>query len=197
MRITELVREVHKNAVSKGWWEEDRSFAEIISLIHSEVSEALEDYRNGLSPTTVWYEKPSDTSGVGYQAGYQASPEYKPCGIPSELADICIRIFDAAGRYNWGPRLEAATVESLKRRFQSDEKYNSFPEYLTSIHFDLSQAWNYRARGSERLAIVCLCHALNEVRYVAAKYNIDLNQAIAEKMAYNATRPYRHGGKVI
>ncbi|MEK5477525.1 hypothetical protein NYE70_11330 [Paenibacillus sp. FSL R5-0407] len=193
--ISELVREAHKNAVSKGWWEEDRSFGEIIALIHSEGSEALEDFRNGAEPHATWYEK---KTGTEIRLATEPVDEtWKPCGIPSELADICIRIFDTAGRYNWGSRLEASAIESIERCFKSDEKYNSFPEHLTSIHFDLSQAWNYRARGSERLAIACLGHALNGVRCVAAKYNIGLDQAIAEKMAYNATRPHRHGGKVL
>ncbi|MGK9252391.1 hypothetical protein KXR95_12675 [Paenibacillus humicus] len=107
--INDLVDAAHKNAVAKGWWDEERSFGEIVALIHSEASEALEDFRNGHAPTKVWYE-----GGV------------KPCGIPSELADIVIRVFDACGRYG-----------------------------------------------------------------------IDLESAIAEKMAYNATRPIRHGGKKL
>lgn len=119
--INYLVNEAHCNAVDKGWWEEDRSFGEIIALIHSEASEALEDYRNGSKPDEMWYQHKVD--GV---TDSQLTHEHKPCGIPSELADIVIRVFDACGRYG-----------------------------------------------------------------------IDLEQAIAEKMAYNATRPQRHGGKAL
>lgn len=190
--INELVREAHSNAVCKGWWEEDRSFAEIISLIHSEGSEALEDYRNRKGINEVWYENPS---GHGWST--QTGEFQKPCGIPSELADICIRIFDAAGRFNWGPQLEASATESIDRCYEMESKYESFPEHLTSIHFDISQAWYAYEMGSERSAVDKLGHVLNGVRFVSAKYNIDLDRAIAEKMAYNATRPHRHGGKVL
>ena len=43
MIINEFVQEVHQNAVAHGWWETERDPAEIIALIHSEWSEALEN----------------------------------------------------------------------------------------------------------------------------------------------------------
>lgn len=45
MTISELQQEVHQTAKEHGWWEEPPSFPEIIALIHSEASEALEEYR--------------------------------------------------------------------------------------------------------------------------------------------------------
>lgn len=48
--LSELVKDIHQNAVKHGWWEEERSFGEIIALCHSELSEALEEYRKGNQP---------------------------------------------------------------------------------------------------------------------------------------------------
>lgn len=42
-----MQREVHETAIAKGWWDEGRGHGEIIALIHSELSEALEAIRNG------------------------------------------------------------------------------------------------------------------------------------------------------
>lgn len=131
-QISYLVNVAHSNAVNKGRYDESRSFGDIISLIHSELSEALEDHRNGRGFTETWYEF-KDVDGKTFESNlseWQYAPgEWmpgKPCGIPSELADAVIRIFDACGHYG-----------------------------------------------------------------------IDLEYAIRGKMAYNATRPNRHGGKVL
>lgn len=76
-----LVREAHQNAIDKGVYEEPITFGELIALVHSELSEALEEHRNGR----------------GFRGFYFEGE--KPCGIPIELADAVIRIFDACGYY--------------------------------------------------------------------------------------------------
>ena len=47
MLIRDLTAMIHQNAKDHGWWDEERSLYEVIALIHSEWSEALEEARNG------------------------------------------------------------------------------------------------------------------------------------------------------
>lgn len=90
--INILAFEAHKNAVEHGWWEEERSVGEIIALMHSELSEALEYARK--NPNA-----PSDHI-----------PDFT--GIEEELADVIIRIFDYAGKEDL--RLGEAIFEKMK-----------------------------------------------------------------------------------
>jgi NTP pyrophosphatase (non-canonical NTP hydrolase) len=81
--IRKLSKEIHENAREKGWWPEGdddvNNIPEKIALVHSELSEALEEYRNHRIPDGIYMDNPS-----------------KPEGFGIELADAVIRIFDLA-----------------------------------------------------------------------------------------------------
>jgi NTP pyrophosphatase (non-canonical NTP hydrolase) len=110
--IKTLMQIIRKNNEEKGWRSDGPElFMEKMMLIVSEISEAVEEFRDG---------KPLD------QIFYGPGNPPKPLGIPIEIADAIIRILD----------------------------------------------W---------------CEA----------NNIDIEEALLQKMEYNESRPYRHGGKKV
>jgi NTP pyrophosphatase (non-canonical NTP hydrolase) len=71
--INLLVEEAHTTAVEHGWWDNPRPILELICLMHCELSEAAEAYRNSEGDDR----------------------------IVEELADVLIRIFDLCGSRDW------------------------------------------------------------------------------------------------
>ena len=101
--FNELAWEIHKNAMDHGWWEENRSFPEIVALCHSELSEALEEYRNGRpmvycvnSVCEILRSRGTSEDICCNVCGFRDG-KTKPEGIATEMADCIIRILDWAG----------------------------------------------------------------------------------------------------
>jgi NTP pyrophosphatase (non-canonical NTP hydrolase) len=87
-------KEVHQCAIDKGWWDRERPIPELLCLLHSEVSEALESYRNNVSEGD------------------------KHC-LSEELADLVIRIWDMAEALN----IDIAMAVNKKHKFNLKRPY--------------------------------------------------------------------------
>ena len=100
-----VAQDVHANAVDKGFWpEEGRNDGEMLALIHSEISEALEAIRAGNPPD-------------------DKIPEFT--GVEVELADAVIRIMDMAIARQWrvAEAIEAKMAFNKTRAFKHGKAF--------------------------------------------------------------------------
>lgn len=146
--LNDLAVQVYENSRSKGFWPEnprERHPAEVLMLVVTEVAEAMEDVRDGRDLdklVTTWMSGPDTQSATFemssrdkntyrvYQGGQRelmddtkwAELGYvgKPDGVPSELADIIIRVLDACAA--WGVDID----EAVRRKME----YNAGREHM-------------------------------------------------------------------
>lgn len=195
MRMNDFAKEVHQNAVEHGWWEEARSCGEIIALCHSELSEALEEYR--AKRPMVWAK---DDDGTMIEDLCEiAAKKLKPEGIAVELADCIIRILDWFGE----ERLSADELMMEAARFMYCDVPRrlfsaSLGDYIARWHLLLSLGFSCwcRATGTQ-IAAVRMALCINEINEWAAERQIDMDAILNVKHEYNKGRPYRHGGKAL
>lgn len=183
---------VHANAVDKGWWPDERTLDEVICLIISELSEALEEYRNG-KPYIYYLCQHHDTRAGcpdkydGCQHGKnEGCALRKPEGIAVEMADVLIRILDYAGHK--GIDMTRATTDIAT-------VYHKEPitRVMMNVTYFLSNYWilDDDFTGNE----FNLCKAAAYIIKWFERQRIDVWEIVFIKHEYNKTRPFRHGGK--
>lgn len=117
--INGLRDDCHETAVKKGWWEDERNQGELIALMHSELSEALEWLRETklkMLKNKNGFKEFSASSFSNHISDY--------LGIEEEFADVIIRILDFCGHHKLriGEALLAKMEYNLKRPYRHGNK---------------------------------------------------------------------------
>lgn len=97
--LPEWIKECHEIATAHGWHEKEVPFPETVVMCHSELSEAIDSYRNG--EKAVWLDGE------------------KPEGWAVEMADCVIRIFDWAGENG----IDLDEIIRIKCEYNHKRKY--------------------------------------------------------------------------
>jgi hypothetical protein len=196
MNYTKLSQRIHAANVAKGFWPEDgRDMGEVFALIHAEASEALEAHRKGL---------PMDVSEEAWMAwgiveDARTNPKltfalhahqtykdwFKDKCVAEELADVVIRILDLMGYFECdftrtGPTKEVPAALT-------------FGAAISVVHIFVAEANSALIADDLETCIRRLIGVVAFVELVCELHNINLSAHIEAKLAYNSTRPAKHG----
>lgn len=194
--IRDLFTECHENAKTAGWWDTPISLWESMALIHSELSECLEDIREGMFVEAVESWVPGN------------DPPGKPRGAASELADVVIRIADTCGYHGFD--LATQTHRALALGYCTDTGLTVWETSIVDtpgeprqrmarlaaarvgrIHKQLSLAQDNPTSDFGPVVYSCVC------LFAILHPEGTLFDSMRRRMDYNKTRPVRHGGKLL
>lgn len=114
--LNELAKEIHKRNIEKGFFEGKNNIGEMLCLIHSEVSEALEADRKA----KYCNQEPKLVLGWVSDEDFHAKYREKVKGsFEEEMGDIFIRVLDMCAYKNI----------DLENHVKCKMRYNSLREY--------------------------------------------------------------------
>lgn len=149
MKLNEYARAVHENAVAHGWYDDGIEFPEVAALIHSEISEALAEYREG---NPLIYGCCGIPGAVCEFEGACDKPENertcKPEGLAVELCDAIMRNFRLSRVY---ARRRGGGARG-KARLQPRETVPAWREKGMINYFDAAEK-TLRSRGALETAL--------------------------------------------
>lgn len=184
MNFTDYRDEAYRIAKEHGFHEQEHSDDHLKCLVISELMEAVEADRKDrrTNQSLLPHFKDPDkyfSSEKGFNYYFEM---YVKDTVEDELADACIRLFDLAGVrsidiYFAG---QIATEISPKKRFTEN--------VLTITRFISGGT-----EGDTDDLMIRINYGLSMIFTLARDLEIDIQKHIGLKMAYNSSRPHKHG----
>ena len=221
MNIKELIKEAHDNAVERGFYDcpeckgeckttdeilflettcpvcngtginPNKNIGELLMLIVSELGEALEAHRCGRfahdGRIDIWTDEGRERILNAYCFSWEDFENEIKDTFEDEIADVFIRLFDFMGYRN----IKGENIQSRLWGFDFQHPRNTGSNLLEITYLisllnkkSFEKHFNYEKEFGE---------ILNALDTFCKSRSIPIEKHIKAKMAYNRTRPRKHG----
>lgn len=189
-QVKEWVARAYNNAVKHGWHEEKKPTAHWVMMISTEVTEAVQADRKGrwmddLDKSGLDCVIANDHHGGLVEKFYG---EHIEGTVESELADICIRLFDFMG-------LMKAKVREKYEYSEEEVEICEIRDFTINAFFLSRNILSFISSNNPSILEIYFERIIISTFAWAESLGIDLVQHINLKMRYNEIREYHHGGK--
>ena len=188
MNYNEIAKEVHANAVAKGFWDEQHSEEHYLMLVVTELSEAVEAHRKGRTASIP--EGIEDFPDKAFIASFERNIKDT---VEDELADTAIRLLDIYGGIIEKKEDTPDITEQVDENYMYSRGLIASPEGFIEWAYELTRQlsrndtiWNPLQKVFDGLCLL-LC--------ISEYFDIALDRHILLKVRYNATRTRLHGKK--
>lgn len=191
MDLNELSKEVHLNALKKGFWHNEPSDSHCLMLTACEMAEGVEADRSPHKNIPMGLEQfASIYLPIYIQAGRPHAEidiftgwynDNIKGGVPEELADAFIRLLDLAGARS----IDIVIYSDCQDSFRAEIEKLSFCEASYRVCQIITSA--FMPVGDIISISISMLYTLAE------KCGFDLNVHVSLKMKYNANRAKMHG----
>ena len=187
--------EIHKNAVNKGFWDEELPPSHYQGMIVSELGEMINAHRAGLITKVNLEELINEADDEKFKKRFE---EEVKNNYEDESADVVIRALDALANEGEDDMrcllMDALTQmdKSLRAELEEGGKMETYKELSmpSRVYYIIKTAGYIDIQHG---LIGSLCHIITEMRLIAETLGFDLMKHIQIKMRYNEMRPYKHG----
>lgn len=187
--------EIHKNAVNKGFWDEELPPSHYQGMIVSELGEMINAHRAGLITKVNLDELINEADDEKFKKRFE---EEVKNNYEDEGADVVIRALDALANEGEDDMrcllMDALTQmdKSLRAELEEGGKMETYKRLSmpSRVYYIIRTAGYIDIQHG---LIGSLCHIITEMRLIAETLNFDLMKHIQVKMRYNEMRPYKHG----
>lgn len=187
--------EIHKNAVNKGFWDEELPPSHYQGMIVSELGEMINAHRAGLITKVNLDELINETDDEKFKKRFE---EEVKNNYEDEGADVVIRALDALAN-NGESEMRTHLIDTLSqmdKNLRAELEEGGKMETYKELSMPSRVYYIIRTAGYidiQNGLIESLCHIITEMRLIAEIMGFDLMEHIQVKMRYNEMRPYKHG----
>ena len=181
--LPEMFHAIRAVNIEKGWQPHALTAGEVLALLHSEVSEALDAYRV------------AEFEDITEEFATEGRILPKPEGVGSELADVLIRWIDNMDMFGLTP----ADIPEHGGRFGYSDRFGNVMNVLHDMISRFSVAYDSYLScplpGEVEVYQRYYIRIFYYLEQAAEHFKIDLMAEYQRKLEFNKTRAYRHGGK--